>query len=280
MKPIFTRPVVIALILIGGLLALVLAAGKRKYGKTVYQTQSVNHARQIGLALLDFQTEYGRFPDASTEPAVIARTGSPLRMTGRAANDYFRQILAAGITDSEVIFYAKGDAYSHPPDNVSRSTATALAPGEVSLGYLTDAGEAIDPAGDHRRPLVCWPLASDGHTVSDRHFDPRPADGKAVLLLTDNSVVSVPIDRNRNAIHRRKPLLATGPDSVWAAHEKPVIAPPLPGPDPRGAWFRAKQRSLPLLLLALVVGATLLVWLILPRFLRKPPAPSTPPDSF
>jgi len=49
----------------------------RKTGRH-FITEPLSNIRQIGLLLFDFEQEYGRFPDASTIPAVQAATGTTL----------------------------------------------------------------------------------------------------------------------------------------------------------------------------------------------------------
>ena len=81
------------------------------------QTEVVNNARQIGLALYEFEVEYGKFPDATTIAAVSSKTGSPLPSGTKSSNDFFRQLMASGIATSESMFYAKGKC-THEPDSL------------------------------------------------------------------------------------------------------------------------------------------------------------------
>lgn len=64
--------------------------------KKADQTEAVNNARQIGLALFEFETEYGSFPDATTIEPVREATESTLTMGTASSNDFFRQLIAAG----------------------------------------------------------------------------------------------------------------------------------------------------------------------------------------
>ncbi|MEY3897237.1 MAG: hypothetical protein RLZZ214_2758, partial [Verrucomicrobiota bacterium] len=42
------------------------------------QSEAVSNARQIGLALFEFETEYGKFPDVSTTSPVRRKSGTLL----------------------------------------------------------------------------------------------------------------------------------------------------------------------------------------------------------
>src|SRR6478609_8289805 len=45
------------------------------------QTEAVSNARQIGLALLDFENEYGAYPDTSTISRVKEKTKTNLNLS-------------------------------------------------------------------------------------------------------------------------------------------------------------------------------------------------------
>ena len=64
-------------------------------------------ARQLGLALFEFETEYGKFPDSSTVTAVRRNTGSTLTLPDHTSNGLFAQLIASGIVTTEHVFYAK-----------------------------------------------------------------------------------------------------------------------------------------------------------------------------
>ena len=52
------------------------------------QVEAVNNARQIGLALFEFEAEYGKFPDATTIATVRRKTDTSLSLGARTSNDY------------------------------------------------------------------------------------------------------------------------------------------------------------------------------------------------
>lgn len=155
--------------------------------KKADQVEAISNARSFGVALSEFQVEYGRFPDASTA-ALVAKKTETSEITGSSSNARFRQLLLAGISQSETAFYVK-TAVSHKPDGII-SGDQAIAPGECGFGYVenlrTDDGKS--------RPLAMAPFKP----VSTK-FDPMPFDAKAVILWSDNSVTSLPIDRATGA---------------------------------------------------------------------------------
>ena len=180
-------------------------------GKKATQTEAVTNARQIGLALFEFEREYGSMPETGTIEKVRQKTGTDLKLGTKSSNDFFRQLLAANITGSELIFYAKVHGTSKP-DNVFAG-AMALEKGECGFTYLTGVFDGCDPA----RPVIVAPMIPG----TDR-FDPKPFEGKAVVLRADNSVTSLTIDKHGHAIFERKNLMDPA-HPVWQG-KPPVIA--------------------------------------------------------
>ena len=174
-------------------------------------TEASNNARQVGLALFEFETEYGKFPDASTIAELRKEMGSTLPLGTTSSNDFFRQLIASGIAQSESMFYAKTSA-SHKPDGDFAGTK-ALEKGECGFTYFL-GGET---AGNPRRPLVVVPMIPG----TDR-FDSKPFEGKAVILKMDNSVSSYPIDKNGHVIVDGRNLMDPH-HPIWDGHA-PVIA--------------------------------------------------------
>ncbi|HEX7261614.1 MAG TPA: hypothetical protein VF258_07335, partial [Luteolibacter sp.] len=137
-------------------------------GKKADQTEAVNNARQIGIALFDFESEYGKFPDATTIAAVQKKTGSLLPLGTKSSNDFFRQLIASDLVQSEAMFYAK-TAGSRKPDNIY-TTGEALKKGECAFTYFLGAMTMDNP----HRPLVVTPMIPG----TDR-FDPEPHKGES-----------------------------------------------------------------------------------------------------
>ena len=190
---------------------------------------SVNNARNLGLALLEFEQEYGRFPDASTAEKVREKADKPLNFSFASSNDYLFQLIAAKIVPDDMLFYAK-TAYTHRPGKQRDQGEKSLDPGEVGFGYLMNGKEGLSTHGNPARPTLCAPLDTNGKTVSNRLFDPEIHNSKAVILRLDGSVQAPPIFRKTKTVMlgAGKSLLDTGEDTVWGSDTTPVIVPPLP----------------------------------------------------
>ena len=171
----------------------------------------MSNARQIGLAMYEFEQKYGNIPDPINGEDVRNSAGTPLILGNVTSNDVFRKWLASGIAQSEVMFYAETKS-SHRPDGVSTG-AKALEKGECGFTYFFGATKTDNP----KRPLVATPMIPG----TDR-FDPKPFKGMAVILRMDNCVTTLPIDKDghitiagRNLMDPHHPL--------WDGHA-PVIA--------------------------------------------------------
>ncbi|MES2920485.1 MAG: DUF4190 domain-containing protein [Verrucomicrobiota bacterium] len=181
--------------------------------KKADQTEAINNARQIGLALFEFQSEYGSYPNDATAKAVADATNTE-QITGNTANDRFRQLIHAQFTQSERLFYAHIPGV-HKPDGLIDGD-NAVAPGECGFAYIGNS-ETTDKT---IRPLAIIPLVR-GTT----RFDPQPFDGKAVILWTDNSVRSLPIDRKSGRVMLDGKNLLDPSHPVWGG-QPPLIALP------------------------------------------------------
>ena len=179
--------------------------------KKADQTQAVNNARQIGFAMFEFESEYGRFPDSDFTNEVMINTETTVPMTGTDSNSYFRQLMGAGYTQSEAMFYAKVPGSKKPDGNIE--STSALDTGEVGFGYILAGTNGISTAGNPARPYVVTPLLG----TSGDQFDKDPFDGKAVILRIDNSVTSLQILPSSKKINLSpgNDLLKVGPSSVW-----------------------------------------------------------------
>ena len=180
--------------------------------KSPAQTEAVSNARQIGLALSEFQSNYGKMPDASTVDLVKLDTNTDLNLGTKSSNDFFRQLFATGITQSESIFYAKIEG-SQKPDDIFTKTE-ALKKGECGFTYFPGALKTDNPS----RPVAATPMIPG----TDR-FDPEPFKGKAIILRADNSVSSYQIllKTGHATIHGNNLMDPTNP--VWDGYP-PVIA--------------------------------------------------------
>lgn len=180
-------------------------------GPKANQTEAVSNLRQVGLALSEFEHDYGRMPDATTAEVIQKATETELRLGTTTSNDFFRQLLASGVATSESIFYAE-TAESHKADN-NFEGPKALEKGECGMSYFVSVPENSDPA----RPLAATPMIPR----TDR-FDSKIFDRRACILKADLSVTSHTINKNGHAVSKGQNLL--DPDyAAWGGHA-PTIA--------------------------------------------------------
>jgi prepilin-type N-terminal cleavage/methylation domain-containing protein len=207
----FTLVELLVVIVIIAALAGLTAPMVIRQRKKADQTEAVNNARQIGLALFEFETEYGTFPDDATAVAVKDATDTT-QVAGVSANDRFRQLIRAGIAQSEAMFYAK-TGFTKKPDGILDTDQNALAKGEVGFGIIMDGGtKGLSAAGNPSRPIIAAPFK----VAMDGTFDSDFYDGKAVILKLDNSVTSLPIVKTTGNVKiNGKSMLETGADTVW-----------------------------------------------------------------
>lgn len=220
----FTLVELLVVIVIIAALAGLAAPMVMRQRKKADQTEALNNARQIGFALLEFDSDYGRFPSAATADSVKDNTGTTWTLTsGNDSNGFFRQLIAAGIANSESIFYAK-TAYSTPPDNVLTTEAQALEAGEVGFGYIMNGTASQSASGNPGRPVICAPLQSGSSTLFDREI----FDQRAVILKLDLSAVSININEQNVARLDGNDFTTADANTVWGAGFNVTIMPPLP----------------------------------------------------
>ncbi len=206
----FTLVELLVVIVIIAALAGLTAPMVIRQRKKADQTEAVNNARQIGIALFEFETEYGTFPDDATATAVKDATDTTL-VSGTRANDRFRQLIRAGIAQSETMFYAK-TGFTKKPDGILTTDTQALDAGECGFGILMDGINGLSAAGNPSRPILGAPFK----VALDGTFDSDFYDGKAVILKLDNSVTSLPVVKTTGNVKiNGKTMTETGPDTVW-----------------------------------------------------------------
>jgi hypothetical protein len=147
------------------------------------RTYSLNSLIGLGLALQEFHSEYGVFPDESTAATVKSATETPLDLTGNSSNRIFRQLIATGCR-TEDVFYTPRPGFRRGDDHFE-DDAHALAPGENGFAYMTS-----DNSNEWDSPTI---LALAPLIQGTTHCDPQPFGAKAVILRLDNSVSALPI---------------------------------------------------------------------------------------
>jgi hypothetical protein len=181
--------------------------------KKADQTQAISNARQMGLALVEFGDEYGAYPSEATAAKVAASTSSPA-MTGNSSNARFRQLIQGEIVQSELMFYSRCDGTRKPDNDFTGNMA--IESGECGFAYIDN----LDPKDGAIRPIAMTPMVSG----TDR-FDPMPFDGKAVILWTDGSVKSLPIDRASGQVMLDGRNLLDPEHPVWSGKAPEILLP-------------------------------------------------------
>ena len=170
-------------ILLFAYLALALRE-RQRYMDAEAINEALSNARQIGLALSKFESEYGKYPDRTTAAALRQETDTVFTLLDSTSNDIFSQLLVYGTVDDERLFFAEAKSMRRP-DNVFHSDATILEHGECAFAYVSGLSSIVDP----KTPLVFGPVIP-----GTKKFDAEANDGEVVVLLNDNSVRSLPIN--------------------------------------------------------------------------------------
>jgi len=163
--------------------------------KAADRTFAIGSLKQMNLALIDFDQDYGRFPDASTITDVGSATKTTMLLGDRTSNELFRQLVAAG-NKSEKIFWAPSPGHRRKPNDVLGTDA--LAKGECIHSYVAGLSTKDSP-----RAIVAMASMIPGTT----RFDPVPYDNRAVVLRIDGSAKPESLGKDGHInIHGKDPL--------------------------------------------------------------------------
>ncbi len=178
---------------------------------------AAKNARQIGLTLFEFENEYGSFPsDATAADITKHHPAHGYNLSGTSSNALFRQLFAAEITRSEQMFFAKIPGTIRPDGRIA-PPGEALKKGECGFSYISGMATADDPA----TPIVLTPLIP-GTTK----FDPKPFDGKAIILHIDCSVRTYDIHKDGHIYDKGIDLLSPK-HPVWKGKAPDIRYPEL-----------------------------------------------------
>lgn len=185
-----------------------------------YTKASLN-VRQVGIALFNFDKEFGSYPDDQTRESLDP---DAVLSTAGGSNRYFSQLFAAGQIDQERPFYCKS-SFTREPDN-KRSSGKLLEAGEVGFSYVMEsAGKGLNSSVNSAIPLVL--AAASGR--NDGTWNRTVYNHKAVVLGIDMSVINATVnDQGELLIRAGEKLMDTGGDSVWSenAITNPVVVDP------------------------------------------------------
>ncbi len=110
----------------------------------------------------------------------------------------FRQLFAAGTSPNPNRCSTPDSKATTRPDGVI-TPGDILEPGECGFSYITGLSSRDDPA----TPIALTPLIPGTTT-----FDPKPFDGKAVVLHIDNSVRTYDIAKDGHIYDKGIDLLS------------------------------------------------------------------------
>lgn len=204
----------LAVVLIIATLAAFGVQGVNNALKDADRVEATNNLRNLGLALFNFDNDYSSYPDSSTAATIQENNpNSGYSFGGSTSNDFFRQLIATKLVDSERTFYAK-TAYSKQPDDIKNSSQNALQNGEVAFGYIMNGNVAYGRSGGNSgRVIAVAPLK---YPFATGKFDAKFYNNKVVALRSDSSVVSLKMNADNQAlINDKRDIFAIGADSVW-----------------------------------------------------------------
>jgi hypothetical protein len=186
---------------------------KAKEEGKVRLVRTIGNARQIGLALFEFENEYGEYPNEKTALDMI-KVRERLNMAAAevkaaTANDCFFQLIAADFLRTDRVF-SFDEAPAAPEKQEKPKALERVEKCSFALVSLMNA------AGDPGRPLLVTPLVN-GKTT----FDPQVLGGKAVILFCENSVRSFPIEPDGRVLMNGKDIFDPA-QPFWKGKVPPI----------------------------------------------------------
>jgi len=175
--------------------------------------------KSLAFALHQFDSDYGGFPNAESAKRVVEQTDSKLRLGAGSANEIFRQLIAGGICDIEILYFARIPG-AHKPDNDVSGPEKALARGEV--GFSCILGQSPDSPAE--TPLVVTPLVP-----GTNRFDPKPFKGKALVMRVGdfpyNDIDVLPINSRGEVIDSSGKHLLSPDHPLWNGRAPVIVWP-------------------------------------------------------
>lgn len=171
------------------ILAVVLGAAISLTSPSCFQTRThslakaLSNARQVKFALDGFAVDFdGHFPSAATGLRVVdGGTGTSF------SNDYLRQLVLAGETESEEIFWMRPSPVTNKrvPDDRIRGDD-----GELDPKLILEAGDChwAYVTGQTNTSPVNRPLLMDPFEIGKPSWDEDLWDRKVVIVRVDGSV--------------------------------------------------------------------------------------------
>ena len=121
----FTLVELLVVIVIIAALAGLTAPQVIKMKKKGDLAEATNNARQMGLGFTQFDADIGGYPDDDSVEAVEALIGESSSVHAQrhpTPTTYFRQLVVAGIVDSEQPFFSRTSYIKSKPDDLMKDT--------------------------------------------------------------------------------------------------------------------------------------------------------------
>ncbi|MDX1680953.1 MAG: hypothetical protein R3242_09505, partial [Akkermansiaceae bacterium] len=150
---------------------------------------ALNHVRQMNILLIDFQADYGSYPNEKTAAEFAGKNHAYASELGtESSNDFFRQFFAVDFIESEEIFYAKVRGSRRPDGQLG--AGEAIAKGECGFAYVLweDALKIPDEG-----PLLITPMIP-GKREFDYELSKEHYGKKVVILRADGMVETLRIN--------------------------------------------------------------------------------------
>jgi hypothetical protein len=119
-----SKPGLIVALVVGAAFIAVSWPVITKQRKAADRTFAISSLKCMNLMFIDFESDYGRFPDATTIASVREATKTTLTLGSATSNDFFRQLIAAG-NKSERIFWAPAPGKRRKPNDILGGNALA-----------------------------------------------------------------------------------------------------------------------------------------------------------
>lgn len=183
----FTLIELLTVMTIISILAAVAAPGFKMAIDGARMNQAMQHAKQIGLSLRNWATDYDEMYPAAIDPV----TGDELS----TSNQVFRMLLPDYI-DTERVFMVGGSAWGPRADGRIDEESDRLEPGENHFAYI--AGNTTTSRSD-------WPLVVDGTNGSGAYVRERGQKGgcwggrRAIVIRIGGSAETVPLQGDDDA---------------------------------------------------------------------------------
>ena len=182
------------LLLIGCIVFICIFIFPSPFGDRTMATrvEARSNLKQISYALYEYQEQYGTFPNDQR----ALQHPSGFNLSGSSSNAIFRQLFAADIVRNEGIFYANFPGASKPDGDIS--SGHLLEKGEVAFAYIAGLSIEDNPS----LPIAFGPVIPG--TI---RFDPKPLNGKAIVLRIDGSISVLKLRPDGHAISGGESLL-------------------------------------------------------------------------